>query len=111
MLISNNINLANEIVTIRLSTGEEVIAKCVEATDRDIVLSKPVIIQMQMMGPQQAGIGFVPFLISMDEDEKVTIPLAALVTRPVRSRRDVAANYYKMTTGIEMPVLGKGIIT
>lgn len=96
----------NDVVTLRLVTGEEIIAKLVEEDALTIRVTKPVVVQVQMVGPQQAGLGFLPFMTTVDEDAKLTLPLDRLVVRPQKTRKDVAAQYIKMTTGLDVPVSG-----
>lgn len=105
MLMERNV-APNDVVTLRLVTGEEIIAKLLEETASSIVISKPVVVQMQMVSAQQAGIGFLPFMVSVDEDTKFTLPVDKLVVRPVKSRKDIQAQYIKMTTGLDVPTSG-----
>lgn len=102
MLIENN-NLENQIVCFKLVSGEEVVAKCVKETSLDITITKPVVIQMQMVGPNQAGIGFVPFTVASEEDARLVITKAAISMMPSKARRDIASQYSKMTSNIELP--------
>lgn len=101
MLIQNN-SVENEIVTLKLISGEEIIAKCVEAGAMHVTIMRPVVIQMHQVGPNQAGIAFAPFMVSTDEDAKITIPNSAISAKPTKTRKDIAANYIKMTTGLDV---------
>lgn len=111
MLIQPKLNIeSNSVVTLRLVTGEEIVAKCVSYSEGDdtgfISVKKPVVIQMQMVNPQQAGIGFAPFMVSVEEDTVFRFPNSKLTCKPMLTRPDLAANYIKMTTGLEVPGAG-----
>lgn len=106
MLIDKKDVSVGEVAALRLTTGEELVGKVLDLTSTAITLSKPVIIQMQMVSQTQAGIGFAPFMVSVDEDSKFTILLAKLVCAPMKARKDIAGNYLKATTGLEIPTGG-----
>jgi hypothetical protein len=104
MLIENTaLPQTGDIVAFRLATGEEVVAKLVSETETGVTIAKPVVLQMQMVGPQQAGIGLAPFMVAIDEDAKVTVQRSLMITRPVKARKEIANNYIKATTGLEIP--------
>jgi hypothetical protein len=92
-----------EVAALRLVTGEEIIGKVVENSIGSITLTKPVVLQMQMVAPNQAGIGFAPFMVGTDEDSRFTIGLDKLIVHPMKARKDIAANYTQATTGIAVP--------
>jgi hypothetical protein len=108
MLIEKKDGVAvNDTIGFRLSTGEEVIAKLVAQDDGSITVSKPVIVQMQMVGPSEARLGFLPFMLSGDEGTtKFRIVRDRLVTDPFKPRADVGSQYVKMTTGLDIPTGG-----
>lgn len=111
MLIEKRATVAaNDIVALRLVTGEELIAKAtvVEVTESGgtIVVTKPVVVQMQMISAQQAGIGFAPFMVSVDEDSAFTFTFDKLALKPLKASADMTKRYIQMTTGIEIPKSG-----
>lgn len=106
MLIEKQQYTSNDVVSIRLTTGEEILAKIVEETAFSITISKPVLVQIQMISEKQAGIGFAPLMVTVDEGAQLTIPMSSILIRPVKSRSDISAQYIKMTTGLDVPMSG-----
>ena len=86
-----------DIISIKLVTGEEVVAKFEEETDTDITVNKPMSLQV---GPQ--GVGISQFMLTMDMDSKVTISKQnCLVIVP--TRKEMSDQYIQGTTGLAMP--------
>lgn len=108
MLIEKKDGIAvNDTVAFRLSTGEEIIAKLTAQDEASITVSKPVIVQMQMVSQTEARLGFLPFMLSGDEaTTKFRISRDRLVTDPFKPRADVGSQYVKMTTGLDIPQSG-----
>ena len=100
----------NDIVTIKLLSGEEIIGRLVDRTNETIVLGKPVQILMQPIGTSQMGLAFHPVLGSVSDMTNVPFILAALSVRPVRTNDDVTRNYIQATTGL-MPANAEQIAT
>ena len=65
----------NEVVTFKLNSGEEVVARFKEATDDAYTLIKPMTF---LMGPQ--GLGLVPFVFSAPKDADVDITKSCVNT-------------------------------
>lgn len=105
MLIEKNMApKTGDICAFRLTGGDEVIGKVVTYDPNSaITVARPIIVQMRMMGPQQAGIGFAPFMVAADEDLNITFPLDRLAMKPVKARDDIAAEYRRATTGLAIP--------
>ena len=82
-----------EIVTIKLTSGEEVIAKLIEETDTYIKVSKP-----RVLTSAQGGIGLAPYLFTVDpsKDIKIYKPFVVLEA----TQEDYASQYVSGTTGI-----------
>lgn len=110
MLIEKKIT-TNDVVSFRILTGEEIIGKCIEITDRTITLSKPIIAQIQMVAPNQAGITFGPFMATADEETtKFKFDLEKIITYPIKPREDIKNQYIKMTSGIEVVSSADGLL-
>ena len=110
MLIEKKI-AANDVVSFRILTGEEIIGKCIEITDKTITVSKPIVAQIQMVAPNQAGITFGPFMATADEETtKFTFHLDKLVANPIKPRDDIRKQYTKMTSGIEVVSAADGLL-
>ena len=65
MLIQRTEVKEGEIATFRLVSGEEIVGKFLSLNqDGDVKINKPVILGVQMVGPQQASFAFSTFLRS-----------------------------------------------
>ena len=95
MLISKGI-VAGEIVSVKLSTGEEVVTKFVEETEIGYKVSKPLVLSMT-----NQGIGMIPFMFTISGDYDVMIHHASVVSMCVTDKQ-FADQYVQGTTGIAM---------
>ena len=95
MLINKGIT-PGEIVTIKTTAGEELIAKLVEDNITGVVVSKPL-----ALTASQKGIAMVPFLFTTDPDANVTISKnTVMVLAP--TMKDAADSFIQNTTGIKL---------
>jgi hypothetical protein len=95
MLINKGV-APGEIVTIKTTAGEEIIAKLVEDTMIGVTVSKPL-----ALTASQKGIAMVPFLFTTDPDSNVTISKnTVMVLAP--TVKDAADTYIQNTTGIKL---------
>ncbi len=92
-----------DIVSFKLTNGEEIVGKLVKTSANGVTVSRPVAIAVQMVGPQKASLAFAPFMASITDDQNVTFTTALLQTTAMKTRTDVANNYRLATTGIEVP--------
>lgn len=94
MLIQSPIQL-NDIVTIKMVGGDEVIGKLLdEHTDQYVELSKPMVV---MIGQQ--GFGLAPYILTAGPDASAKLDRSHVVTL-VKTYDQVAKEYLKQTTGI-----------
>jgi hypothetical protein len=104
MLIEKKTIGPNDTASFRLTTGEEIIAKVVALDDASITVSKPIVVQMQMVSPNQAGLGFAPFMSTADEDTtRFRFERSRLLCDPIKPRSDITAQYVKMTSSLVVP--------
>jgi hypothetical protein len=87
----------NKIVTIKLVTGEEIIAKIFDHNENKIIVQKPLVI---MMSPQ--GLAFATFVPTMDHSNNVEIDKNnIIVIGPTNDK--VAKEYSNATSPIKTP--------
>jgi hypothetical protein len=112
MLIEKKPTIAvNDTISFRLTTGDEILAKLTAMDDSSITVSKPVIVQMQMVSPTQAGLGFAPFMATADDTSaKYRFERKNIICDPIKPRQDIGLQYIKMTTGIEIASAAPGLI-
>jgi hypothetical protein len=97
MLINKGIT-PGEIVTIKTTAGEEIVAKLVEENPIGITVAKPLVLTAG-----QKGIALVPFLFTTDPDANITISKGTvMVLAP--TVKDAADTYIQNTTGIKLAV-------
>ena len=96
MLIELNYK-KGDIISIKLVTGEELVARFEEETDTDITVDKPMSLQI---GPQ--GVGISQFMLTMDMDSKVTISKHNCLVI-AQTRKEMSDQYIQGTTGLAMP--------
>lgn len=95
MLIDKGVT-EGEIVTIKLTSGEEILAKLVEDGPLHFKLNKPMVLSM---GPQ--GIGMMPYLLTASVDKDIKL-VRATVTVIEATDKSFADAYIQQTTGIKL---------
>ena len=95
MLIDKGVS-AGEVITLKLTSGEEIVARLDSETDTHYKLTKPMVIGMGQQGP-----GLMPYLFTVDPNK--TIPLLkSTVTVAVSSDKTFADQYIQNTTNIKL---------
>lgn len=95
MLIDKGVT-AGEVVTIKLTSGEELIARLVEDGSNYYRLSKPMVLSMTAK-----GIGMVPYLFTVDPDKEINLNKST-VTVIIGSDKQFSDQYMQGTTGIAL---------
>ena len=94
MLIQTPMKL-NDIVTIKLVGGDEVIGKLTdERTDSYIEIKKPLVVMMA-----QQGFGLMPFMLTGNPDATVKLDRSHVLA-VMKTMDQVSKEYIKQTTGI-----------
>jgi hypothetical protein len=86
-----------EISTIKLTSGEEVVAKIIKIADGMLVIKQPVSIAPGPQSPQ-----LVPSMFTAELDQEV-IMYATAIAMIAPTRGEVKASYIKATSGIDVP--------
>jgi hypothetical protein len=94
----------DQIVTFKLVNGDEIVAKIVEDTAEQFVISKPCTVM-----PSQQGLGLLQSLFTSDLNTNITL-LKNHVMLHATTIKDIENHYIQTTTGIQ-PVSAGGIIT
>lgn len=90
----------NDIVAIKLITGDEVVGKLVSHTTVDVTLERPLTAH-QVQTDTGMGIMFGPFM-SAGEAEKVKVLRAACITDITKARTEIRTKYVALTTGLQV---------
>jgi hypothetical protein len=95
MLIDKGVT-AGEVVTLKLTSGEEIVARLVEETLAYYKLSKPAVIGMGQKGP-----GLMPYLFTVNPDKDVKL-LKTTVVLCESSDKQFADQYIESTSSIKL---------
>lgn len=85
---------ANDVVSIKLTSGEEIVARLVEESTNTVTLSKPL-----SLTATQTGIGLAPFMFTIDQDSKIKVNNTAIIAI-TKTQKETASQYLESTTGI-----------
>lgn len=95
MLISKGVAVG-EVITLKLTSGEELVAKLDSETDTHYKLSKPMVIGMGQQGP-----GLMPYLFTVSPERIVSL-LKTTVTVAEPTDKTFADQFLESTTGIKL---------
>jgi hypothetical protein len=95
MLIDKGVT-AGEVITLKLTSGEEIVAKLAEETPTYYKLSKPMVIGMGQQGP-----GLMPYLFTVSPDKDIKL-LKQTVTVAEATDKVFADQFIQSTTGIKL---------
>jgi hypothetical protein len=95
MLLNKSLK-EGDVVTLKMVSGEEVIARFVEETATGVKVLKPLVLAQ---GPQ--GIGMAPYLFTVHPETNIVInhPAIAVMAAPDKMASD---QYLQTTTGIKL---------
>jgi hypothetical protein len=94
----------NEIYTIKVLSGEELITKVLEEDATTLTVSEPLSI-----APNQQGMGLIPSMFSAEMDEMVKINKSGITMYAITAEQ-IRVKYIEVTTGISTPPAKKIIL-
>jgi hypothetical protein len=95
MLIDKGVT-AGEVITLKLTSGEEIVGKLVEDGAAYYKLSRPMVIAMGAQGP-----GLMPYLFTVHPDKEIKL-LKTTVTVAEATDKSFADQFIQSTTGIKL---------
>ena len=95
MLIDRGVS-AGEVITLKLTSGEEIVARLAQETDTHYKLSHPMVIGHGPKGP-----GLMPYLFTVAPDKDVKLSKAT-VTVSEATDKQFADQYLQSTTSISL---------
>jgi len=95
MIIDKGVS-CGEVVTLKLTSGEELVARLDDENQTHYKLSRPMVIGMGQQGP-----GLMPYLFTVHPDKVVPL-LKSTVTVAVSTDKEFADQYLQSTTGIKL---------
>jgi hypothetical protein len=95
MLIDKGVTVG-EVITLKLTSGEELVAKLAEETPTYYKLSRPMVIGMGQQGP-----GLMPYLFTVDPNKEVKL-LKQTITVAEATDEAFAKQFLESTSGIKL---------
>lgn len=95
MLIDKGV-AAGEVITLKLTSGEELVAKLIEETATHYKLSRPMVIGMGQQGP-----GLMPYLFTVHPDKEVKLNKTTVALAEATDK-GFADQFIQSTTGIKL---------
>ena len=95
MLIDKGVSVG-EVVTLKLTSGEEIVAKLAEETATHYKLNRPMVIGMGAKGP-----GLMPYLFTVSPDKDIKLSKTT-VTVCEATDKSFADQFIQSTTGIAL---------
>ena len=95
MLIDKGVT-EGEVITLKLTSGEEIVAKLVEDSAAYYKLKNPQVIGMGPKGP-----GLMPYLFTVNPDKEIKL-LKTTVTVAEATDKSFADQFIQSTTGIAL---------
>jgi hypothetical protein len=95
MLIDKGVTVG-EVITLKLTSGEEIVAKLAAETDSHYKLSRPMVIGMGERGP-----GLMPYLFTVNPEKEVKLSKIT-VTVAEATDKTFADQFIQSTTGIKL---------
>ena len=83
-----------DVISIKLSSGEEMIARFEEENDRDVIVAKPYILIAA-----QNGMALAPYMFTVAPETKIKLKINNVICI-VKSAKDASDMYIKQSTGI-----------
>ena len=82
-------------VSIKLSSGEEMVCRLEEENDTHVIVKKPM-----MLVAGKNGAGLAPFMFTVDMESKVKLANSSVIC-VVKTGKEPADMYLKSTTGLQ----------
>lgn len=89
-----------DIIALKLTNGDEIIAESISPTSSKITIRRPLALRAQMT-PEGPTLGFFPWAIMLQDSEEINIDKRHVICSYMPTD-DVANNYIKSVTGIEL---------
>lgn len=90
-----------KVLSLKLLSGEELVARVVEQTATEFTVDSPQVLQFQQKGNGQLGLAFVPWTLSNPEASDIKIPTAMVMASFVPSPT-VEKQYLAQTSRIAL---------
>jgi hypothetical protein len=86
----------NDVISLKLSSGEELIGRLAEEKDDSLILEKPL-----CLTATRDGMGLAPFMFTVNQENKFQFRKTGIVCI-AKTEVEMARNYIQSTTGIQI---------
>ena len=86
-----------DIVSIKLSSGEEMVATLDKEEKDQVILKKP----LMLVAGKDGGMGLAPFMFTVDQDARFTVKLNSIICI-VKTAKDASSTYVQSTSNIQV---------
>ena len=93
----NYSDIVGQVITIKLTSGEELITKVITNNGDHLIIMAPV-----SVAPGPKGMGLVPSMFTADPDESIRLNTNT-ITVWGKTEESVKNKYIEVTTGIKLP--------
>tara|TARA_B100001057_G_scaffold469151_1_gene529166 strand:+ start:671 stop:964 length:294 start_codon:yes stop_codon:yes gene_type:complete len=83
-----------DVVSIKLSSGEEMVARLEKEEKDHMLIRKPLMLIANEKGP-----GLAPFMFTVDQDAKIKLHMNSIICI-VKSAKDATDTYIQSTSGL-----------
>lgn len=111
MLIEKTANVG-DIVSLKLVTAEEIVAKVTDIDSNTVTIQKPLVLNLTVDERSgRPGIQMYPiFMLGANQDSKIALAKIHILAM-VLATDDVKKSYISATSGLAIPGVDKGLIT
>ncbi len=88
----------NDVISIKLSSGEEMIARAEKETKDELTVVKPYILIAA-----ENGMALAPYMFTVETDAKIKLKINNVICI-VKSAKDASDMYVKQSTGIQIAI-------
>lgn len=85
-----------DVISLKLASGEEVVARLEEEKGGDLIVTKPL-----MLVSAQEGLGLAPFMFSVSPDAKFNIKLSSVLC-VTKTEDEFGKQYLEQTSGLKL---------
>lgn len=96
MLINNKTYKENDVVSFKISSGEEIIGRFLREDNDTVTITKPSVLMMN-----QQGMGMVPFMFTVNPDSEYQIYKSTVIVQALTDE-GIAKEYLAKTSGIAL---------
>jgi hypothetical protein len=85
----------NDVVSLKLSSGEEIVGKLIEETSDTVTIAKPL-----MLAQTQQGMGLAPYMFTVDPEKAQLKFNERNIITVSKTMETMAKQYIQSTTGL-----------